>query len=112
MEYTKTQLKSIFEANHVHPGFLGELAKRGYCCAEPKSADILFVGMNPSYTSGSKPESFTFNPQQAVSDYPRFYKPFQDLAVESQNGTNWTYMDTFFFRETTQNKLWPLLATP
>lgn len=69
---------------------------------------ILFVGINPSYGDG---ESHDYEISEAVTDYPRYFGVFQQLAEQTGYGSDWSYMDLFYHRETVQNEINRLLAT-
>ena len=82
-----------------------EIIDRGYVASKPENKNILFVGMNPSYISGSVPESYIYDVDKAVKDYPRHYMNFESLISKTRYKDDWTYIDLFFFRETDQKKL-------
>lgn len=105
------QLQYIYQAYENAEEPLVTWIRRGYVWSEVEKRSILFVGMNPSFTEDAKPESYSFDPQQAVEDYPRFFKPFQTLAAACRRGKDWTYTDIFSFRETNQDQLWKVMAT-
>lgn len=105
------QLQNLYQAYENAEEPLATWIRRGYVWSEVEKRSILFVGMNPSYTEDAKPESYSFDPQKAVEDYPRFFKPFRALAAACRMGKDWTYTDVFSFRETNQNQLWKVMAT-
>ncbi len=74
-----------------------------FCNNEKKTdADLLFVGINPSYIEG-KVYVPIYNIEDAVKGYKRYYGVFKNLAEDVSN--NWAYMDLFYFRETEQKKI-------
>ena len=82
-----------------------EIIDRGYVCANTKPNEILFIGINPSYTKDAKPESYFYNVSNAVGDYGKHYKPFDNLISNTKYKGEWSYIDLFYFRETDQKKL-------
>lgn len=90
---------------------IAELLQRGFVWSQIEPKDVLFVGLNPSFPKDAQCGSFSFDPQQAVRVYPRFFKPFQNLADACGVGDNWTYLDLLFIRETSQRKVIDLLKT-
>jgi hypothetical protein len=82
-----------------------EIIDRGYVGSILEKKKILFIGMNPSYLSDSKPDSFLYDVNQAVHDYPKHYLNFKKLIDNTDYSNNWTYIDLLYFRETNQKKL-------
>ena len=102
------ELDKIFkETSYESETLLYEIIKRGYVYSKvERDKKILFVGINPSYISGSKPYDHTiYNVQDVVKLYPKHYKKFQNIAENCNVGNNWTYTDIFYFRETNQNTI-------
>ncbi len=84
---------------------INEIAKRGYVYALAEPRDLLFVGLNPSYTNKATSENYSYKISDAVKNYPKHYKAFNDLATGGNYKNNWTYIDLFYFRETNQKTL-------
>ncbi|WP_417200562.1 hypothetical protein [Bizionia sp.] len=82
-----------------------EIINRGFVCSQIKKGKVLFVGINPSYPSGSKVENFQYNIDKAVTEYPRHYLKFSDLIKDTVFSESWSYIDLFQFRETDQKKV-------
>lgn len=82
-----------------------EIIERGFVCSKIKKGKVLFVGINPSFPSGSKIESFQYSIDKAVTEYPRHYSKFPDLIKDTKFSKSWTYIDLFQFRETDQKKV-------
>lgn len=103
-------MKDIFmQYENSNSKILKEIVSRGWAfCEAEKQKDVLFVGINPSYPKGSKPECFSYKSKQAVEEYPRHYKIFETMANSLER--TWTYMDLFCFRETVQNRINDLIA--
>ena len=99
--------KSIYNKNQD----LIQLIERGYVYSKIEKHKVLFVGMNPSYVDGSEPYDHKYYKiQDAVISYPKHYGNFQKIATNCELGTNWTYMDLFYFRETDQKKVDSLIS--
>lgn len=99
------ELTSIFNKFSSSEGLVAEIALRGYVFSEVEARKVLFVGINPSYPKGSISDRFSFKPIEAVKRYPKHFKKFQDLADSCNVGTDWSYMDLLFLRETDQKKI-------
>lgn len=74
---------------------------------DEQGCDLLFVGINPSYTEKSEEESFSeyaYGRETARS----YFKPFQEIhedlktQLTAEQYRNWTHIDWFVFRETDQ----------
>lgn len=102
----KPEVEKLF--SKYHETVIGEITKRGVVCSQVNRKKVLFVGMNPSYLNDSKPESYSYNVNDAITGYSKHYKKFYDLAVNSGIGQDWTYLDIFYFRETDQNKVFSM----
>jgi hypothetical protein len=110
-EYT-SELDSIFKLfSQAENYIVSNIAKRGYALPVTESADILFVGINPSYPYGSMPGSFSYNVKQAVLDYKQYFGKFSEIVGFGKGNYTWTYTDLFYFRETDQNIVDELIAT-
>jgi len=81
-----------------------KIKKRGYVCAIPQKSDLLFIGINPSYTGDTNQQSFCYEISNAVNDL-RHFKEFQTLISDTEYEKNWTFIDLFYFRETNQKLL-------
>ncbi len=93
---------------------VSKIASRGFVYSEiDPNKKILFIGINPSFPKDSDPKikDFSYNPIEAVTGYASHYKRFQDLAdsCECNIGSDWTYMDLLFLRETDQKNVTALL---
>jgi NAD-dependent DNA ligase len=78
---------------------------RGFVAAEFKEGKALFIGINPSFTSEAKNESYLYDIDRAINEYPKHYKHFSDLLKETKYENDWTYIDLFQFRETNQKNI-------
>lgn len=78
---------------------------RGFVCSKMKYAKVLFVGMNPSYTKDAKIENYQYNIEEAVKGYPKHYSKFPQLLEGTKYKDNWSYVDMFQFRETSQKRI-------
>src|SRR5690554_5295783 len=106
------ELQHLFGIFKDSDGTLGEWISRGYALHDLEKKPILFVGLNPSYTTDPQPKDYHVYAPSVRDEYPRFFDAYQDLANACQLGGEWDYTDLFYFRETEQNKLWPVLNTP
>lgn len=77
-----------------------------FCNNEKKTdADLLFVGINPSYIEG-KVYVPIYNIEDAVKGYKRHYEAFNQVATELDfKEESWAYMDLFYFRESKQSEI-------
>jgi len=82
-----------------------EIINRGFVCSKIKKAKALFVGINPSFLSGSTSESYQYHLQDAINDYPKHYGKFAELVKDTIYENDWSYIDLFQFRETDQKKI-------
>lgn len=82
-----------------------EIIKRGFVASKFKKNKALFVGINPSFTSDAKIESYLYDIEDAVKDYPKHYAKFLELIEGTRYINSWTYVDLFQFRETNQKKV-------
>lgn len=71
---------------------------------DEQESDILYVGINPSFSEGSKNESFVFDRNAPHS----YFEPFRSIKKELENepyllkDIKWTHLDVLVFRETNQ----------
>lgn len=86
-----------------------EIINRGFVCSKLKKGKVLFIGINPSFTSKAKIESYQYPIENALNDYPSHYKKFTELISNTNFENNWSYIDIFQYRETTQNKIFDFL---
>ena len=100
----KQQLDRIFGYKSKNEKSL-QIINRGYCFAEIEFKKLLFVGINPSYLEGYENDSFSYDSQKAVIEYPRYFKKFTSLLDGTDYENLWTYLDIFHFRETNQEKV-------
>ncbi|HUW04697.1 MAG TPA: hypothetical protein VMW01_00410 [Williamwhitmania sp.] len=101
---TRTKLTEIFKYKSSQED-VQAIIDRGFVGAEFKKGKALFVGINPSFPSDANNESFLYDIDRAITDYPKHYKSFGDLVVGTRYENNWTYIDLFQFRETNQKKI-------
>lgn len=119
----KKKLGDIFNRYENADIKLKEIIDRGWVFCEnekekekEKEADLLFVGINPSYPNGAKPECYGYPIEDTLKKkkdggYRRHYAVFEKLAGGKPSEKKWAYMDLFYFRETDQNKIKPLMKT-
>lgn len=100
-EEIKINLEEIFKYKPLNKKSL-EIINRGYCFAEIENKKLLFVGINPSYLEGYDNNSFSYDSQKAVIEYPKYFKKFASLIESTIYNNIWTYLDIFHFRETNQ----------
>ena len=103
MEVIKKELEQLFITQSQNSD-VQKIKDRGYVFANPKESDLLFIGINPSYTGDLQPQSFSYDISNAVNDL-RHFKDFNTLISETKYENNWTYIDLFYFRETDQKKI-------
>jgi len=100
----RTKLAELFEYKSDQEN-VQTIIDRGFVAAEFKEGKALFVGINPSFTSESKNESYLYDIDKAITEYPKHYKNLGDLLLETKYENDWSYIDLFQFRETNQNKI-------
>jgi hypothetical protein len=102
-EYTNTQI------NKSTPNNDDNLLDRGFVFQFDEGQqviDILFIGINPSYTNG-KSETLFYGKKDVESI--NYFKPFNDIVAELEkkrdfaNGVSWSHLDMLVFRETQQS---------
>lgn len=96
------------------------LKERGYVFqydVDETNCDILFIGINPSYTE--KEEKGKKDRSHYGRDTARaYFKPFGDIHnqlssnLSREQYTNWTHLDFFVHRETNQNEIKKLMREP
>lgn len=101
---TRARLIEIFNYKSTRKE-VQAIIDRGFVAAEFKEGKALFVGINPSFPSDAKNESFLYGIDKAVTDYPKHYKHFGDLLKGTKYENDWTYIDLFQFRETNQKSI-------
>jgi len=107
------ELHQVFDEFHNGADDVADIAKRGFAFSTlTEGRKVMFVGLNPSYPEGGQPNRFPFDVQQAVVDYKRHFKKFNDLANLCDATDDWNYIDLLFLRETSQPKVMSLLSTP
>jgi hypothetical protein len=84
-----------------------ELLSRGtafHYDGDEKDCDVLFVGINPSFSESSHKESFVFNRETHHPYFDSFRKIKEDLENEPYGipAVRWTHLDILVFRETNQ----------
>ncbi|MCR9171578.1 MAG: hypothetical protein NXI10_03740 [bacterium] len=84
------------------------LIERGFVFqfdADIPDPDVLFMGINPSYSNEDETIRSTYCKEQALQ-HP-YFKPFSEIEKEILKQYNkkfsWTHMDTLVFRETQQS---------
>lgn len=103
-EIVFAELSKIFSyKSEIHNN--SEIINRGFVCSQIKKGKVLFVGINPSYTSDAKVESYQYDIEKAVTEYARHYSKFPNLIENTAFQNSWTYIDLFQFRETNQKKV-------
>lgn len=118
-EEMKKRLGDIFNKYENVDIKLKEIIDRGWVFCENENeneADLLFVGINPSYPNGAKPECYGYPIEDTLKKkkdggYRRHYAVFEMLAGGKPSEKKWAYMDLFYFRETDQRKIKPLMQT-
>ncbi len=114
LEGLKSKYKTIFDnTNHFNPE-VNEILSRGFAFQydeDEKEADVLFLGMNPSFTGQKQVGSYEWTREWTRGkDY---FKPFftieENLIVEYGLDIKWTHYDLFVFRETKQANIKRLL---
>lgn len=72
-----------------------------------KNIDILFIGINPSYSKGSISETHFYNKNDVETK--SYFKPFNSIVKELEENKNynkkvtWSHLDMLVFRETQQS---------
>lgn len=72
-----------------------------------KDIDILFVGINPSYTDNSKPETLFYGKKNVET--LSYFKPFSNIIEKleknrpNSKSLTWSHLDLLVFRETQQS---------
>lgn len=114
LEELKSKYKTIFDnTNHFDPR-VNEILSRGIAFqhdTDENEADVLFLGMNPSFVSGQQKESYEWTREWTRGkDY---FTPFFNIEDELREDYNinikWTHYDLFAFRETKQANIKDLL---
>ena len=84
--------------------------KRGYIYAEPKKADVLIAGINPSFREGEK-EDLSDRERHGsamvhfvTKKYDTYWGPLSKMIDENLRN-NFDYLDIFHYREREQKKL-------
>ena len=112
-EEVELRLNSIFKKySNSENNEVKELVDRGW--NYPKldvGKKVLFVGINPSYTSEDKNKNISYRVKDAVKDYPKHYGKFNRLAKSVGLEESWTCIDLFYFRESNQKRIWELTKT-
>jgi len=74
---------------------------------DESEADVLFLGMNPSFISTQKEESYEWTRERTIGK--EYFKPFFNVEESLRNEYNieikWTHYDLFVFRETNQSNI-------
>lgn len=71
------------------------------------NVDILFIGINPSYSKGSNSETHFYNKNDVETK--SYFKPFNSIVKELKENKNynkkvtWSHLDMLVFRETQQS---------
>ncbi len=104
MNDIENKLIKLFQHKSKNPK-VQNIINRGFVSAISKPNKILFIGINPSYIPGSLPQSYFYDVSEAVKKYPKHYKNFNELLLNTKHQDKWSYLDLFYFRETDQNKI-------
>ena len=92
-----------------------DLLDRGYAFHhdnDEKDCDVLFIGINPSFSEGSTNESYVFDRTAPHSYFEPFRKIKEELEKEPYEipAVTWTHLDILVFRETDQKYVDTLLT--
>ena len=103
-----SELEKIFKysSNNVE---MNEIISRGFILSKLKKAKALFVGINPSYLSNAIKRSYQYDIENALTEYPKHYRKFQQLVNATKYENDWTYIDIFQFRDTNQKNIYEFL---
>jgi hypothetical protein len=104
-----SSLQTIFKNKKYFNSSFEKIVNRGFAFPLYEKKDVLFVGINPSYKKGDESACLEYDIKIAVRDYPRYFRKFQDIADLSNIKDNWTYLDLFYFRETSQNTIYEIM---
>lgn len=116
LEELRSKYETIFgNTNHFNPE-VNEILSRGFAFQydeDEKESDVLFLGMNPSFTGQKQVGSYEWTREWTRGkDY---FKPFftieEKLKIEYSLGIKWTHYDLFAFRETKQANIKKLLMS-
>lgn len=107
------RLKTLFQFYEMEKNpLVQELASRQPVMANIEKAEVLFIGINPSYLESDSKSGYTYAIQQAVVEYAKHYGKFKELATWEGIEQSWTYMDLLAVRETSQNHVMGLINSP
>lgn len=105
----KKSIEEIFEEFEHHNNPVGAIAQRGPMYSHIEKAEVVFIGINPSYPKGREPKEDPYDLKIAVNEYSKHYKKFSDLAKALNQADNWTYIDVLQLRETKQESVFKLM---
>lgn len=105
----KKSIEEIFESYEHLKNPVGKVAKRGPMYTHFENADVVFIGINPSFPKGRAAKEKPYSVKRAVTEYPSHYKKFSDLATAINQESNWTYIDALQLRETNQTEVFNLM---
>lgn len=94
--------------NKFQSALFPELLERGFLFQydqDETECDLLFVGINPAYSSGDR--SYRASYPRPSENSPAYFKSFTSIAGDLASNYawqgKWTHLDIFVFRETDQN---------
>lgn len=110
LEELKAKYQEIFDTTAVVVENVKTILNRGLAFQydeDENEADILFLGMNPSFVSKDKEGGYEWTREwTSGKDY---FKPFFNIEEELKSEYNlivkWTHYDLFVFRETKQSNI-------
>ena len=114
LEELKSKYKTIFDnTNHFDPR-VNEILSRGIAFQFDKDeneADVLFLGMNPSFVSGQQKENYEWTREwtRGKDYFTPFFNIEDELREDYKINIKWTHYDLFAFRETKQANIKDLL---
>ncbi len=114
-----SDFRDIWKNLKTNDKFLLELKARNFLLAAalPKGPHLLFLGLNPSFTSGSNGQERNgnyFRLQQSGNDYPRYWRAFEDMAknIGEKKPVSWSHLDLLAIRHTKAKDILPYFDTP
>jgi hypothetical protein len=90
------ELKRLYAEMHAAAHGLDGSLSSSFVLACPRRADILFVGLNPSYAGSG--DEFVFTPGVSPSLFRNYFRTYAELASDAGYADKWSYTDLFHFR--------------